>query len=247
MSIESPDDLAGLQRIGRIVALTLRRVRELVRPGVSTRELDEEAERFLASHGATPAPRLVYGFPGAIMISVNDEVVHSVPGERRIVPGDLVKIDVTAELNGYFCDAADTAVVAPVSALDHNLMTCARSAFRKAARAARAGSLVSEIGRAVETEVKRRGFTVLAGLQGHGVGRTIHEPPEVPNHFIPGRWDRLTEGLVLTIEPLISAGTSRVRVDRDSWTCRTADGSRAAHYEHTLVITRERPILLTQL
>jgi methionyl aminopeptidase len=236
-----------LREIGRIVGLTIQEVRKYVRPGVTTAELDAVGDRFLAAHGANPAPRQTYNFPGAIMICVNDEAVHSVPGERRIEAGDLVKIDITAERNGYYADAAITVAVPPVENLQHNIIQAAQSAFRKGARAARAGNRVNDIGRAVETEVRRRGFTVLRELSGHGVGRSIHEEPQVPNVYDPRSSRPLTEGLVLTIEPIIAAGASHVKVDGDKWTTRTVDGSLAAHYEHTLVITRDRPILVTQV
>ncbi len=247
MSIEKPEDLERLREVGRIVGLTIQEVRRYVRPGVTTAELDEVGERFLAAHGAHAAPRQTYNFPGSIMISVNDEAVHSVPGDRRIQEGDLVKIDITAERDGYFADAAITVAVPPVENLQHNLIQAAQSAFRKGARAARAGNRVNDIGRAVETEVRRRGFTVLRELSGHGVGRSIHEEPQVPNVYDPRSSRRLTEGLVLTIEPIIANGASHVKVDGDRWTTRTVDGSLSAHYEHTLVITRDRPILVTQV
>jgi methionyl aminopeptidase len=247
MSIEKPEDLEALREIGRIVGLTIQEVRRYVRPGITTAELDEIGERFLSAQGAVAAPRRTYGFPGSIMISINDEAVHSVPGERRIEPGDLVKIDVTLERDGYYADAALTVAVPPVENLQHNLIQAAQSAFRKGARMARAGNRVNDIGRAVETEVRRRGFTVLRDLSGHGVGRSIHEEPQVPNVYDPRSNRRLTEGLVLTIEPIIANGASKVKTDDDRWTTRTVDGSLSAHYEHTLVITRDRPILLTQV
>jgi methionyl aminopeptidase len=247
MSIEKPEDLEALREIGRIVGLTIQEVRRYVRPGITTAELDEIGERFLSAHGAVAAPRRTYGFPGSIMISINDEAVHSVPGERRIEPGDLVKIDVTLERDGYYADAALTVAVPPVENLQHNLIQAAQAAFRKGARMARAGNRVNDIGRAVETEVRRRGFTVLRDLSGHGVGRSIHEEPQVPNVYDPRSNRRLTEGLVLTIEPIIANGASKVKTDDDRWTTRTVDGSLSAHYEHTLVITRDRPILLTQV
>jgi methionyl aminopeptidase len=181
MSIETPEDLERLREIGRIVGLTIQEVRKYVRPGVTTAELDAIGDRFLTAHGANPAPRQTYNFPGAIMICVNDEAVHSVPGERRIEAGDLVKIDITAERDGYYADAAITVAVPPVENLQHNIIQAAQSAFRKGARAARAGNRVNDIGRAVETEVRRRGFTVLRELSGHGVGRSYHEDPQVPN------------------------------------------------------------------
>ena len=247
MSIETPEELQALRRIGRIVGLTIERVEGEVRPGVTTAELDRVAEAFLARQGATPAPRKVYGFPGAIMISVNEEVVHTIPGPRRIEPGDLVKIDVTAEQGGFYADAAATVIVPPGSPVARRLASCVRAAFAQGSRAARAGALLSEIGRQVEAEVRRRGFTVLRELHGHGIGRTIHEPPEVANYYEPSHRQRLTDGLVLTLEPLISAGTGGIAMSSDRWTIRTLDGSLAAHHEHTMVITRGRPILVTEV
>src|SRR5882724_11606721 len=236
MSIETPEELQALQRIGRIVGLTIQRVKAEVRPGVTTADLDLVAEAFLDRQGATPAPRAVYGFPGAIMISVNEEVVHTIPGPRRIAPGDLVKIDVTAELDGFYADAAATVIVPPGSPVARRLASCVRTAFAQGARVARAGTLLSEIGRQVERE-----------LRGHGIGRTIHEPPEVANYYAPTQRQQLTDGLVLTLEPLISAGNGSIAMASDRWTLRTLDGSLAAHHEHTMVITRGRPILVTDV
>ena len=247
MSIETPEELAALTRIGRIVGRTIERVKEEVRPGVTTADLDSVAEAFLKQNGATPAPRAVYGFPGAIMISVNEEVVHTVPGPRRIEPGDLVKIDVTAELGGFFADAAATVIVPPGSPTARRLASCVHAAFAEGARVARAGAPLNEVGRQVEAEVRRRGFTVLRELRGHGIGRTIHEPPEVANFYDPLERQRLTEGLVLALEPLVSAGSGKTALASDRWTIRTLDGSLAAHHEHTIVITRGRPILVTQV
>lgn len=247
MSIKSPKELAALARIGRIVGLTIAEVKRHLAPGVTTAELDALAAAFLAGHGATPAPQATYGFPGAIMLSIDDEAVHSIPGDRRIRPGDLVKIDVTAELDGYYADAADTVAVPPVGEVQRRLIDCARAAFRRGALEARAGNQVRQIGREVEAEVRRRGFSVLRDLGGHGVGRAIHEEPQVLNYDAP--WNRavLGEGLVLTIEPIIAAGRGRTVLAADRWTIRSADGSLTAHYEHSLVVTRDKPILLTKV
>jgi len=245
MSIESADDWKGLRRAGRIVQLTLDALDASVRPGVTTAELDAVAARIFAEHGARSAPAMVYGFPGTVLISVNDEVVHGVPGARRLAPGDLVKLDVTLEKDGYVADAARSVIVDTGSDAAMRLATCAREAFEAALTVARAGTKVNAISRAVESTVRARGFTVVRGLTGHGVGRTIHEPPQVPNEYDPWQNDVLTDGLVLTIEPIISAGSARIRQDRDGWTTRTTDGSWAAHHEHTIVITRDRPIVLT--
>jgi methionyl aminopeptidase len=245
MSIESAEDWNGLRRAGRIAHLTLEALESHVRPGITTAELDAVAAGVFDAHGARSAPALVYGFPGTVLISVNDEIVHGVPGPTRLAAGDVVKLDVTLEKDGYVADAARTVIVGSGTDVAERLVACAKSAFAAALLVARAGTKVNEISRVVEGEVRRRGFSVVRGLGGHGVGRTIHEAPSVPNHYDPRQLDVLTDGLVLTIEPIISAGSERTRQDRDGWTIRTRDGSLAAHYEHTLVITRDRPIVLT--
>lgn len=245
MSIESPGDLEAMREVGRITRTILDALERHVRAGVSTADLDEIAAAILAERGARSAPTLVYGFPGHALISINDEIVHGVPGPRRLERGDLVKLDVTVEKDGYFADAARTVIVGRGTDTAQRLVACARAAFRAALAVARAGTRVNEIGRAVDQEVRRHGFTVVRGLTGHGVGRTIHEEPSVPNHY--DRWQRdvLTDGLVLTIEPLISAGSAATVQDDDGWTVRTRDGSLSAHHEHTLVITRHDPLILT--
>ncbi|HXX16820.1 MAG TPA: type I methionyl aminopeptidase [Candidatus Eremiobacteraceae bacterium] len=245
MSITSPEQLEKLKACGRIVAKALRAMAAALRPGVTTAELAAIGTRVLAEHGARSSPPLVYGFPGDVCISVNDEVVHGIPGGRVLQPGDLVKLDLTAEKDGYHTDSAVTVQVPPVSTAASQLTRCAERAFRQSLTAARAGNGVRDIGRAVEREVRRRGFHVIRELGGHGIGRTIHEPPSVPNFPDASNHARLNEGLVLTIEPIIAAGTSQVRLDSDKWTVRTVDGSLAAHYEHTLVVTDGEPILLT--
>jgi len=215
------------------------------RAGITTTELDEVARRVMRQYGARSAPALVYGFPGAVLISVNDEVVHGIPGPKRLQSGDVVKLDVTLEKDGYVADAARTVIVDEGTDAAKRLVACAEAAFRAGAAVAHAGTRVNEIGRAIEREVRRAGFAVVHGLTGHGVGRTIHEPPTVPNFYDPWVRDVLTEGLVLTIEPLICTGKAAAITDDDGWTVRTKDGSLAAHHEHTLVITRGTPVLLT--
>jgi methionyl aminopeptidase len=245
MSIESIADWEGLRQAAEVARLTLDTLAKRVRAGVTTGELDAVAARLFAAHGARSAPALVYGFPGTVLISVNDEIVHGIPGSRRIQAGDIVKLDVTVEKNGYVADAARSVIVEPGSEGAHRLIACAVAAFRAALPAARAGARVNQIGRAIEGEVKRWGFSVVAGLSGHGVGRTIHEEPSVPNQYDPFQQDVLTDGLVITIEPMVSAGSNRAVHDADGWTLRTRDGSLSAHHEHTLVITRQAPIILT--
>ena len=246
MSIESERDLHGIRRAGRVVAETLAAMRAAARPGITTAELDEVGARRLTQYGARSAPRMVYGFPGINLISVNDEIVHGVPGNRRLVAADVVKLDVTAELDGYIADAAETIVVPPVSMTAARLRACARDAFRKGLAAAEVGRPVRAIGAAVERHVVRCGFHVVRELCGHGVGRTIHEEPSVPNYDDPFAVQRLTDGLVITIEPLIAASRTRPVTDADGWTIRTQNASLAAHYEHTIIVWRGGAEIVTR-
>jgi methionyl aminopeptidase len=245
MSITSQAELKALRAVGRVVRLALQAMRRRVAPGVSTRELDDAAARVLEEGGARSAPRLVYDFPGCACISVNDEIVHGVPGQRIVRPGDVVKLDVVAEKDGFIADAAITVPVPPVSDQARRLIDCVESAFQRAMSVARVGRRVNDIGRAVELEVRDRGFSVVRQLTGHGVGRSIHEKPTIPNFYDPRRRRPLTEGLVVAVEPIVCAGTGRAVTSADGWTVRTADCSPSAHFEHTLVITDGEPILLT--
>jgi len=245
MSVKSNRDLAGLRAIGKIVGMVLREMAAHVRPGITTAELDAIGARILTQHGARSAPPMVYGFPGAVCISINDEALHGIPGERTVEPGDLVKLDLVAEKDGYMADAAITVAVPPVSETARGLAQCAERAFHKAMQVARVNHRIHEIGRAVESEVRRSGFSVMRDFCGHGVGRTIHEEPQVPNYEDLRARQRLSEGLVITVEPIIAGGKGAGVRDRDEWTIRTADGSLAAHFEHTIVVTRDAPILLT--
>lgn len=245
MSIESEAQFTKLRLIGRIVRNALDATARAVRPGITTQELDHVGARVLATHGAESAPPKVYGFPGALCISVNDEAIHGIPGSRVLQSGDLVKLDLVASKDGFYADAAVTVAVGETSETARSLAACAERAFEQALEEVRPGNRIKEIGRAVEKETKRSGFRVIRELCGHGVGRTIHEDPQVPNYNDPTARTRLTEGLVITIEPIISAGDGKGRLAADGWTIVTADGSLAAHYEHTIVVTRGRPVLLT--
>ena len=245
MSINGPEELEGMQAAGAVVRLMLDAMRNEVRPGITTAELDDVGASVMRRHGAQSAPALVYQFPGVSCISVNDEAVHGIPGPRALEDGDLVKLDVTIEKDGFMADAALTVAVGEVTEERRNLMACAERAFAKAMLVARAGFRVWEIGQAVEREVRRSGFAVIRELSGHGIGRTIHEAPRVPNY--PDTRDNqvLTEGLVITVEPIIAAGSGKVFVAPDKWTMITADHGASAHYEHTIVITKGAPMVLT--
>ena len=246
MSIQTEAELAALREVGRIVRLALDAMESALRPGMTTQELADIGGKVMRENGARSAPALVYGFPGDVVISINDEAVHGIPSVSRIVQaGDLVKLDVTFEKNGFMADAARTVPAEPASADAKRLAACAERAFRSAMRFARANRRVNEIGRAVEVEVRRSGFRVIRELGGHGIGRTIHESPSVPNFDDRVASGRLTAGLVITVEPIIAMGAGCTRNADDGWTVKTADGGLSAHFEHTLVITGGAPILLT--
>ena len=188
---------------------------------------------------------MVYRFPGANCISLNEEAVHGIPGDRPLRDGDLLKLDVTVEKGGFMADAAESVAVGAVSEEAERLIACSRRAFEKAMLVARAGFRVCEIGRAVEREVRRAGFSVIRELGGHGIGRTIHEEPRIPNYADPNAQQILTEGMVITVEPIIAAGSGRTLLAADGWTMKTADRRPAAHYEHTIVIRKGTPMVLT--
>lgn len=255
MTIRSRDELDGLREVGLVVREALDALEAAVRAGISTSELDAVASAVFRAHGARSAPQLVYDFPGTVCISVNDEIVHGVPGSRRLAAGDLVKLDVTAEKDGFVADAARTVVVpSPEPAADEGdrrvelgcrLMRCAEDAFHAAMDVVRVGARVRDIGRVVETTVERHGFAVVRELSGHGVGRSIHEEPTVPNFYQHESRVRLHRGLVLAIEPIISAGSGAAFMAADGWTVKTVDGALAAHYEHTVVVTEGAPTLVT--
>lgn len=246
MSIEGPEDLEGLRRVCAAVAEARDTMATHVRPGISTAELDEVGAAVLKKHGARSAPNHAYRFPGTTCISVNDAVAHGVPSRREILKeGDLINIDVSAELDGYWGDTGASFPVGTVSPRASALLEATRGALSDAMEKARAGEPLRNIGWAVERRAKKTGFRVIKSLCGHGVGRHIHEEPNVPNTC--DRLDRTTlwEGLVITIEPFLTTGATRVVEDADGWTLRTPDGSIGAQFEHTMIITRDQPIVLT--
>ncbi|MEA2250571.1 MAG: methionyl aminopeptidase [Solirubrobacteraceae bacterium] len=245
MSVDTPEQLEGLRRAGRVVAATIAALRAAVAPGRTTAELDALAADVFAAHGARSGPILTYRYPGAVCLSVDDEVVHGVPGPRRLVEGQLVKLDVAAELDGYHADAATTVAVGEVAPRAARLMAATHAALRAGMRAAQPGASLRDVGAAVERIAHARGFAVVRELTGHGIGRAMHEEPTVFNWPAPEARQRLTEGMVFTIEPMIVAGDPTVAVDRDGWTVRTADRSLAAHEEHTVMVSDGGPVVLT--
>jgi methionyl aminopeptidase len=245
MSINTPEELAGMEQAGRVTRAVLEAMKAVVRPGITTRELDEVGAAVMRSFGGKSAPKLVYGFPGYSCISVNDEIVHGVPGARKLANGDLVKLDVTVVVDGYMGDACETVGVGEIEPKRQQLIDCAARAFHAGLSAVRPGARVFDIGKEIQKTVHAAGFSVVRDLTGHGIGRTIHEDPLIPNEYDRSCSSVLTEGLVFTIEPIIAMGTSRTVTMKDGWTIRTRDHSFAAHYEHTLMVTADGARLLT--
>jgi methionyl aminopeptidase len=220
-------------------------MQDAVKPGVTTLQLDDVARTFLEANGARSAPQITYGFPGFTCISVNEEIVHGVPGARQLREGDLVTLDVTAELKGYMADAARTVALPGASREAHELVASAERAYVAGARAAQPGTRVRAIGRAIEESVKQDGFSVMRELCGHGIGRALHEEPSVPNFDDPAANMPLHEGLVLAVEPLVSMRPARIFDEADGWTIRTHNFAWSAHYENTIVVMDGEPIVLT--
>ena len=247
VTLKSPREIDLMAQAGAIVAGTLQLVGTLVGPGVSTEELDAEAERFIRSHrGATPSFKGLYGFPRSLCISINEEIVHGIPSPRRILrEGNIVSVDVGVFLHGFHADSAATFPVGPIAPEAERLLAVTRQALVEGIAQARVGNHVGDIGHAIQKTAESAGFGVVRELVGHGVGQRMHEDPQVPNHGQPGRGPRLQAGMTLAIEPMITAGSYATRVLDDKWTVVTEDGSLSAHFEHTVAITREGPRILT--
>lgn len=246
MRIRCEQDVEGLRAAGRAVARTLAEMAEAIEPGATTRALDAIGAAALARQGARSAPRCVYDFPGETCISVNEEAAHGIPGDRVLAPGDVINIDVSAELDGYFGDTGATFVVPPSTPLKDRLRDAAREALARAMAEARAGARLNRIGRAIECTAEAAGFTTLRDLGSHGVGRGLHEDPRfIPNYHDPMDLRRLVDGLVITIEPFVSTGATGCRTARDGWTLVSGPGNLSAQFEHTLVIRRGEPLVTT--
>lgn len=246
MTIENENDIEGLKRAGRVVSAVLHEMLDALEPGMTTAELDRIGQALLARYGARSAPQLTYQFPGATCISINEQAAHGVPSARRIEAGDVVNVDVSAELDGYFADTGGTRVVPPSNALKNNLLHATRLALDEALKGARAGTPINHIGRAIQRVAKTHRFKIIRNLGSHGVGRALHEEPK----YIAGYYDAtdrrvLSEGMVITIEPFLSTKSSFVEEADDGWTLVGARGNLSAQYEHTLIITRGAPIVVT--
>ena len=238
-------EIDAIRVSARLVAQTLEMLGREVRPGVTTAELDGLAERFIRDHGGRPAFKGYRGFPASICPSINEEVVHGIPGSRRLQEGDLVGIDVGVEIDGYFGDAALTFPVGEVDETSRRLLAVARESLERGIAQARAGNRVGDISHAIQSWVEANGFSVVRALVGHGIGRAMHEEPQVPNYGLPDRGPRLMAGQVLAIEPMVNVGGPDVVTQDDGWTVVTKDGSRSAHFEHTVAVGADGPEILS--
>lgn len=247
MTIETEDDVVALKRIGRIVSYVLQEMLDAAEPGMTTRELDSLGGKLLEQHGARSAPQLTYNFPGSTCISINEEAAHGIPGSRVIRPGDVLNVDVSAELGGYFADTGGTTIVPPTNALKTRLCHATRTALEQAMKQARAGRPINGIGAAIQRTAKTYGFRIIENLGSHGVGRALHEEPgHIPGYFDPKDTRILQEGMVITIEPFLSTKSRLVTESGDGWTLVGAQGNLSAQYEHTMIVTSGEPIVVTR-
>lgn len=249
IQLKSAGEVETIARAGRLVGEVLDLVEERAAPGVSTAELDAAAEELIREcEGATPAFKGLYGFPATLCTSVNEEVVHGIPSRDRVLEeGDLLSVDVGVKLEGFFADAARSFAVGEAGVETERLLRVTRDALRAGIDRARVGGHVGDIGAAIQEVVEEADFSVVRELVGHGVGRSAHEEPQIPNYGEPGRGPRLEEGLVVAIEPMVNAGKRHIRTLDDEWTVVSADGSRSAHFEHTVAVTGGGPRILTEV
>ncbi len=245
--VKSEAELGLMRQAGYIVATALQTLREAVRPGVTTGELDKIAERHIRAAGAEPSFLGYYGYPASVCVSVNEEVVHGIPGERILHAGDIVSIDIGAKINGFHGDAAITVPVGAISAEAQRLLTVTEEALHQGIRQAVCGQRLGDISHAVQKHAEASGFAVVRDYVGHGIGRDMHEDPQIPNFGPAGRGTRLEAGMTLAIEPMVNCGHYRVRTLPNNWTVVTEDGSLSAHFEHTVALTAAGPLILTQV
>ena len=247
ITLKSPREIEAMARAGRIVAGTLTRMREIIRPGLSTEDLDAAAEGFIRSHhGATPSFKGLYGFPKTLCTSIDVEIVHGIPSARRVLSeGSIVSVDVGVQLEGLHADSATTLAVGAISPEAERLLAVTQQCLAAGIAQARVGNHVGDIGHAVQEVAEAAGYGVVRELVGHGIGTRFHEEPQVPNYGSPKRGARLLEGMTLAIEPMITLGSPATKTLGDKWTVVTADGSLSAHFEHTVAITANGPRILT--
>ena len=248
IQLKSAREIELMAHGGRILGATVELLRREVRPGMSTWDLDALAETFIRSHpGATPSFKGLYGFPGSVCLSINNEIVHGIPSRKRVLKeGDIISIDVGVKYEGYHTDSAATVPVGAIDQVSERLLEVTQRALEAGIAAARLGNHLGDIGAAIQNVVEGAGFSIVRDLVGHGIGLAFHEEPQVPNYGKPNRGTKLVAGLTIAIEPMVNAGSSGTRTMPDKWTVVTADGSRSAHFEHTVAITESGPRVLTK-
>ena len=245
--LKSTREIGIMRRAGGVLADVVERLREIVTPGMSTLEIDEEVETFIASRGAQPAFKGYRGFPATVCVSINNEVVHGIPSaQRRVKEGDIVGLDLGCIVDGYYADCAFTLPVGEIPADVQRLLDVTRESLERAIAECRKGRRLSDVSHAVQSHVEAHGFSVVRAFVGHGIGRALHEEPQVPNFGEPGRGPELKPGMVLAIEPMVTMGSWEVTILDDGWTAVTRDGSLAAHFEHTIAVTEHGPEVLTR-
>ena len=245
--LKSPQEIAKIRAAGRIVAGAIEELKTRVRPGIKTKELDRIAEEFIHKKGGIPAFKGYRGYPNTLCISVNEEIVHGIPSDRILEEGDIAGIDLGVLLDGYYGDAAVTLPAGTISSQAKRLMETTEAALYKAIDAAVIGNRVSDIAHTIQSYVEGAGYSVVREFVGHGIGRSLHEDPPVPNFGEPGQGPQLREGMVLAIEPMVNAGRSDLFVLENGWTAVTKDRSLSAHFEHTVAVTKNGPLILTVL
>ncbi|MEK7814550.1 MAG: type I methionyl aminopeptidase [Chloroflexota bacterium] len=245
MTIKSSQELATMRQAGAIVAAVLKLLKRSVEPGITTRELDNIAYKEIIRCGASPTFKKYRGFPASICTSINEEIVHGIPGKRVLQEGDIIKLDVGATVDGFIGDAAISVAVGRVSQVGSDLMETTRLSLEEGIKAAQPSNRIGDIGAAIQRYSEARGYSVVREYVGHGVGRFLHEDPQVPNYGPPGRGPLLRPGMCIAIEPMLNVGDWRTRILDDQWTVVTADGSLSAHFEHTIAITEKGPEILT--
>lgn len=247
ITTKSKHELEIMREAGKIVAMAHAAVKKLIAPGITTRELDAEVEKVILQAGATPSFKGYQGFPAAICASVNEELVHGIPGSKKLHDGDIISVDIGAYYKGYHGDSANTFAVGKISIEAQKLLEVTEASLFEGIKMAKSGNHLSDISHAVQVYVEAKEMSIVRDYVGHGIGREMHEPPQVPNYGLPGRGIRLRPGHVLAIEPMVNLGGPDVRTLADNWTVITEDGSLCAHFEHTVAITEEGPEILTAL
>ncbi|WAC06513.1 MAG: type I methionyl aminopeptidase [Thermodesulfobacteriota bacterium] len=244
---KSPKEIEILRKSNQVVALVLKELKKNCQPGITTLELDQLADRLINKNHCIPAFKGYRNYPASLCISVNEEIVHGIPGERKLKNGDIVSLDIGVKLDGLYGDAAITVPVGKIDPESQKLLQVTEEALYKGIEKAHAGNRLSDISHAIQTWVEKHHFSVVRDFVGHGIGKNLHEEPQIPNFGKPGFGPRLREGMVLALEPMVNVGTYAVRILRDGWTAVTADGSRSAHFEHSVAITNNGPLILSEL